>query len=67
MNIKSSTRLRDLGRNFCAPQLFTMTAAVLSCAAGMRQIRVAHLERYSHALVGSVTAVCGFAMLVLHI
>ncbi len=47
--------------------LLTMTAAVLSCAAGMRQVRLAHLERYSHALAGSVIALCGFAILVLHV
>jgi nickel/cobalt exporter len=47
--------------------LLTMTAAVLSCAAGLRQVRVAHLERYSHALAGSVIALCGFAILALHI
>ncbi len=47
--------------------LLTMTVAVLSCAAGMRQIRVAHLERYSHALAGSVIALCGFAVLLLHV
>ncbi len=47
--------------------LLTMTVAVLSCAAGMRRIRVAHLERYSHALAGSVIALCGFAILALHI
>jgi sulfite exporter TauE/SafE len=47
--------------------LLTMTVATLSCAAGMRQIRIASLERYSHALAGSIIALCGFAILVLHI
>jgi nickel/cobalt exporter len=47
--------------------LVTMTAAVLFCAAGLGQIRTAHLERYSHALAGSVIALCGFAILVLRL
>lgn len=52
---------------FSLVTLLTMIAAVLFCAAGLRQIRVAHLERYSHAMAGSVIALCGFAILVLHI
>jgi len=52
---------------FGAVTLLTMIAAVLFCAAGLRQIRVAHLERYSHALAGSVIAICGFAILLLDV
>lgn len=52
---------------FALVTLLTMTAAVLFCAAGLRQIRVAHLQRYSHAMAGSVIAMCGFAILVLKI
>lgn len=47
--------------------LLTMTAAVLFCSAGLRQVRVGNLERYSHALAGSVIALCGFAILVLRV
>lgn len=52
---------------FGAVTLLTMTAAVLFCAAGLRQIRITHLERYSHALAGSVIALCGLAILLLHV
>lgn len=47
--------------------LLTMTVAVFSCLLGLRQIRVANLHSYSHAMAGSVIALCGLAMLLLHL
>ncbi len=47
--------------------LLTMTAAVFACRWGLRQVPVANLPRYSHAMAGSVIALCGMAILLLHI
>ena len=50
---------------FSAATILTMTAAVLLVLAGVERIRLALLERWSHAIAGATVAVCGFAILVL--
>lgn len=47
--------------------LLTMTVAVFACLLGLRQVRVTNLQRYSHAMAGSVIALCGLAILLLHL
>jgi len=45
--------------------LATMATVVLLCLAGVERLRLAWLERYSHALAGGALAACGLAIMFL--
>jgi hypothetical protein len=50
---------------FAVVTLATMAAAVLLCDLGVRRIRPAGLERYSHALAGAMVTLCAVGILAL--
>jgi len=47
---------------FALATLATMCAAVLVGQMGLERLRLARLERYTHALAGTAVACCGFAI-----
>ncbi len=47
--------------------LATMSVLTLACAAGMQKLNLRRFERYTHAAAGATVALCGAAIVFLHI
>jgi nickel/cobalt transporter (NicO) family protein len=64
---KSWTTVALVSAAFGLTTLITMSLLTVLCAAGVQHLRLGRLERFTHAAAGAAVAVCGLAIVFLHI